>query len=158
MQIIKYDPKYYEQVKDYQFEDDAFASHPIVLLERYKNKANIEIFIGLNEEVMVAFGILDFSQSRLDYTDQQKSVLIRGLSVEENQRGKGYSRQLMKYLIDYVQQKCSEISEIVLAVETENEVGKQLYRSLNFIDNGRRLMGRSGEQQAWSLKLKHEGV
>ncbi|MBG9981214.1 GNAT family N-acetyltransferase [Facklamia lactis] len=157
MQIIKYDPKYYEQAKDYQFEDDTFASHPIVLLERYKNKANIEIFIGLNEEVMVAFGILDFSQNRLVYTDQQKSVLIRGLSVEENQRGKGYSRQLMKYLIDYVQQKCSEISEIVLAVETENEVGKQLYRSLNFIDNGRRLMGRSGEQQAWYLKVGNEG-
>ncbi|MBG9987016.1 GNAT family N-acetyltransferase [Facklamia sp. DSM 111018] len=157
MQIVKYDKKYNEQFKAYQFEDDTFASHPSVLLERYKNKANIEIFIGLNEKGMVAFGILDFSQNRLVYTDQQNTVLIRGLSVDEKQRGNGYSRQLMNFFIDYIQQKKPEIIEIVLAVETENEVGKQLYRSLNFIDSGRRLMGRSGEQQAWYLKVGNEG-
>jgi GNAT superfamily N-acetyltransferase len=98
------------------------------LLERIKNNDSI-IYIVLNEEnVPVAFMQLYpmFSSTRMS-----KSWLLNDLFVDENYRGKGYSRKL----IEIAKEVCIKTNACSILLETakNNDIANQLYKQTGFV-------------------------
>ncbi|SIQ74169.1 Ribosomal protein S18 acetylase RimI [Chryseobacterium sp. RU37D] len=96
------------------------------LRERIENKDS-EIFVAENEEKLVGFVQLYplFSSTRM-----KKYWLLNDLYVNENHRGKGFSKELIE--ISKALTKSTNACGILLETGKSNDIGNQLYPSCGF--------------------------
>lgn len=96
------------------------------LTERIKNNDS-EIFVAEYEEKLVGFVQLYplFSSTRM-----KRYWLLNDLYVHENQRGKGYSKDLIEEAKRMA--KSSDACGILLETGKSNETGNQLYPACGF--------------------------
>lgn len=96
------------------------------LTERIKNNDS-EIFVAEYEEKLVGFVQLYplFSSTRM-----KRYWLLNDLYVHENQRGKGYSKDLIEEAKRMA--KSSDACGILLETGKSNEIGNQLYPACGF--------------------------
>ncbi|WP_164462420.1 GNAT family N-acetyltransferase [Chryseobacterium shandongense] len=96
------------------------------LTERIKNNDS-EIFVAEYEEKLVGFVQLYplFSSTRI-----KRYWLLNDLYVHENQRGKGYSKDLIEEAKRMA--KSSDACGILLETGKSNDIGNQLYPACGF--------------------------
>ncbi|WP_066441343.1 GNAT family N-acetyltransferase [Chryseobacterium sp. CCH4-E10] len=96
------------------------------LTERIKNNDS-EIFVAEYEEKLVGFVQLYplFSSTRM-----KRYWLLNDLYVHENQRGKGYSKDLIEEAKRMA--KSSDACGILLETGKSNDIGNQLYPACGF--------------------------
>ena len=80
-------------------------------------------------------------------------MLLTALSVNYAKQGKGYAKQAMLLLSDFVKSEFPDCDEIVLAVNHKNIPAQRLYSRVGFTDTGRRKNGPIGEQFILNLLL-----
>lgn len=94
---------------------------------------------------LVTFFVLHMNEGVKPYTNNEKSILVRGFSTDFYHQGKGYAKQSLKLLPDFVRKKFPGVDEIILAVNIQNLAAQSLYKKCGFQDEGVRRMGRKGE-------------
>ncbi|WP_339215067.1 GNAT family N-acetyltransferase [Ornithinibacillus sp. FSL M8-0202] len=101
----------------------------------------------------VGFFLLHSTDRVKEYSNNPNAMLLTTLSVNYAEQGKGYAKQAMLLLRDFVKSEFPSCDEIVLAVNHKNFPAQKLYAKVGFKDTGRRKIGPIGEQFILSLGL-----
>ncbi|MGG3943885.1 GNAT family N-acetyltransferase [Peribacillus psychrosaccharolyticus] len=127
-----------------------FTALPNKILEATEGKHRIVI---LSENEPVGFFLLHSTERVKDYSDNSKAMLLTALSVNHAKQGKGYAKQGMLLLSDFVKSEFPNCDEIVLVVNHKNLPAQQLYLKVGFQDTGKRKIGPIGEQFIMNLSV-----
>ncbi|WP_413375615.1 GNAT family N-acetyltransferase [Alkalihalobacillus sp. 1P02AB] len=131
-------------------EQGQFTSLPIHFQEVIEGQHRIVI---VDDAEPVGFFLLHVTERVKDYSDNRKAMLLTSLSINHLKQGKGYAKQAMTLVKEFVVSEFPHYNEIVLAVNHKNTAAQKLYIKVGFQDTGRRKMGPIGEQFIMSLML-----
>lgn len=127
-----------------------FTALPNKILEATEGQHRIVI---LSENEPVGFFLLHSTERVKEYSDNSKAMLLTALSVNHAKQGKGYAKQGMLLLSDFVKSEFPNCDEIVLVVNHKNLPAQQLYWKVGFQDTGKRKIGPIGEQFIMNLSV-----
>ncbi len=146
----------YQEALNYQLSEEqaVFTGLPSELLERSQTNPGYKPIVILFNQEVAGFFVLDSGEDKFHYTDQEKSLLLRGYSIHPNFQGKGIAKASLRLLPAFIKQLDSDIEQIVLGVNEANKPAQGVYTALGFIDEGRRYMGTKGEQIAMVLHIR----
>lgn len=102
----------------------------------------------------VAFFVLDRGERIARYTPNPNAVLLRALSVDHKEQGRGYGQAAMRLLPEFIRSRLPEVNEVALAVNARNEHARHVYVRAGFRDRGYRVMGVQGIQHILHLDLE----
>ncbi|MBU9719840.1 MULTISPECIES: GNAT family N-acetyltransferase [Bacillaceae] len=131
-------------------EQNRYTSLPNKYTESIDGQHRIVILSGGEP---VGFFILHTSDRVKDYSDNSNAMLLTSLSINQAQQGKGYGKQAMFMLGDFIKREFTSCNEVVLAVNHKNLAAQQLYTRVGFKDTGRRKIGPIGEQFILNFRL-----
>lgn len=139
-----------EALQSYRLTDLRFASHPIQAVADLENRYAI---LGLVEDQIVTFLILDAGEKKFTYGGQPESLLLRSFSTDEDFRMRGYGSQTLKLLPDFIREYLPMYKSIILGVNERNQVASYLYRETGFSKQPQRILGPAGWQEVYELKI-----
>ena len=131
-------------------EQGQFTALPRQILEVNEGQHRIVI---LSENEPVGFFLLHSTERVKEYSDNPKAMLLTALSVNHAKQGKGYAKQGMLLLKNFVKTDFPNCDEIVLVVNYKNIPAQKLYLKVGFEDTGKRKIGPKGEQFVMNLLL-----
>lgn len=131
-------------------EQEQFTSLPLAVLDVAEGQHRIVITY---EEEPVGFFILHNTERVKEYSQNSQAMLLTSFSINHAKQGRGYAKQGMLLLQDFVKAEFPDCDEIVLAVNHKNIPAQRLYEKVGFVDTGRRKMGPKGEQFIFSLPV-----
>lgn len=129
-----------------------FTALPSKILEATEGQYRIVI---LSENEPVGFFLLHSTERVKEYSDNPKAMLLTALSVNHEKQGKGYAKQGMLLLSDFVKSEFPNCDEVVLYVNHKNLPAQRLYLKLGFKDTGKRKIGPKGEHNIMNLWLQN---
>lgn len=124
-------------------EQSQFTSLPINFV--YVSEGQHRIVI-LKHNEPVGFFILHSTDRVKEYSNNHYAMLLTSFSINYSQQGKGYAKQALNLLKQFVSAEFPNCNEIVLAVNHKNITAQQLYKRVGFQDTGKRKVGPIGEQ------------
>ena len=154
LKLVHYAEEYRKVLLDFYLPkgQEQFTALPQHLIDTVK-EGQYPIVI-LHKQEPVGFFLLHSTQRVKDYTDHAHAMLLTALSVDQKQQGKGYAKQGMLLLKEFLRKEFPGCREIVLAVNHRNVAAQRLYEKVGFHDTGRRKIGPIGEQ--WIMALEWE--
>lgn len=150
MQIRFYRSSDREDLQSYRLTDLRFTSHPSQAVADLENRYAI---LGLADHQIVTFLILDAGEEKYTYGGQPDSLLLRSFSTDEDSRMRGYGSQTLKLLPDFIREHLPMYKSIILGVNERNQVASYLYRETGFNKQSQRILGPSGWQEVYELKI-----
>lgn len=154
VELKHFSNEYLEVLNSFELpnEQEQFTALPSEVINVTEGQHRIVIF---SENEPVGFFLLHSTSRVKDYSDNPKAMLLSALSVNHAKQGKGYAKQGMLLLSDFVKSEFPDCDEIVLAVNHKNIPAQQLYLKVGFEDTGRRKIGPIGEQFVMKLSLQN---
>jgi len=128
-----------EVLQSYQLTDLRFTSHPKEVVADLENRYAI---LGLVEDQIVTFLILDAGEEKYTYGAQPDSLLLRNFSTDE-----GFQ------MPDFIREHLPMYKSIILGVNERNQVASYLYRENGFSKQPQRILGPAGWQEIYELKI-----
>ncbi|NML71627.1 GNAT family N-acetyltransferase [Chryseobacterium sp. RP-3-3] len=124
-------------------------------LERIKERNDAKAFAMtvFENQQPSGFFVLDFGDDKFELTDNNKSVLLRSLSINPILQGKGIGKAAMQIVDEFVKNNFPGCDEIVLAVNQKNGSAYHIYLQTGYLYDGKSRMGRSGPQYLMYKKL-----
>lgn len=147
MELCFYDEQFKKAIEQYELTEEQlrFTGAPIegnkLVLEDSERYAVLAIEGGN----LVTYLNLHTNEGVKPFSINPNAILLRTFSTDFRYQGKGYAKQVLKLLPDFVKQHFKEINEIVLAVNLQNEAAQNLYKKCGYVDEGERRMGKKGE-------------
>lgn len=139
-----------EALQAYQLTDLRFTSHPSQAVVDLENRYAI---LGLEEDQIVTFLILDAGEEKYTYGSQPDSLLLRNFSTDEAFQMRGYGSETLKLLPDFIREHLPMYKSIILGVNERNQVASYLYRENGFSKQPQRILGPAGWQEVYELKI-----
>lgn len=154
VELKHFSNKYLDVLNSFELpeEQGQFTALPKKFLEVTEGQHRIVI---LSEKEPVGFFLLHSTERVKEYSDNPKAMLLTALSVNHAKQGKGYAKQGMLLLSDFVKSEFPNCDEIVLVVNHKNIPAKRLYSRVGFEDTGKRKTGPIGEQFVMHLSLQN---
>lgn len=151
-----YDPKYDEILNRFSLPEEQviFTGLPEEMLQEVQKDQNKTPIVITAGSVPVGFFILQTGDRVKEFTDHPHSLLLIAFSIDYQQQGKGYAKQGLNLLKDFVSKYFPAIDEVVLAVNMKNVAAQKLYEKTGFQDRGGRRMGQRGEQLILHLPVR----
>ena len=100
-------------------------------------------------------GFIMLSYDYVDDVEETPSIsrgnyLLWRFMIDKDQQRKGYDREAIKLVLDFMRTfPCGKADYCWLSYEPENEVARQLYRSVGFVENGEKC----GDEIVAAIKL-----
>lgn len=159
MQLCEYEERFDRQVANYQLSEEQlnFTGAPGECIALAKEDADRHSILAMENNQLVTFFVLHENEGVEPYSDHANAILLRAFSTDYNQQGKGYAKQVLLQLPDFVRAQFPHINEIVLAVNKRNIAAQSLYKNCGFVDEGVRRMGEKGELIIMSYYLSNKG-
>ncbi|MFC6274192.1 GNAT family N-acetyltransferase [Levilactobacillus tangyuanensis] len=136
-----------DRVANYPLKDATFTATPqMALTIAIGNTDRLPVMV-LEDEELVGFLVLIKGDDVKEVgADPDVAILIRSVSVAENQRGKGYASRALQMLPEFVRRHFTFATTLVLSVDHGNLPAQKLYEKVGYVDTGRRGYGTYGEQ------------
>ncbi|MGF7232140.1 GNAT family N-acetyltransferase [Arachidicoccus sp.] len=154
-----YTEDYFAQIEEYLISEDSLqiTASPLKLLETAKvNKDYIPIVIlDQDDRLLIGFFVFNLRQSTYLEIINRNCILLRGLSLDYRYIGQGLAKQAMQLVPQFVAQHYPLINEIILGVNENNEIARNLYSAVGYSAMGIRSLGRSGWQELLHFILKN---
>lgn len=147
MKLFEYDKRFKDDVKNYNLSKEQlrFTSTPLESVELSERDPDRHAILGIKNNELVTFFVLHKNEGVKAYDENPKAVLLRSFSTDLHQQGKGYAKESLMLLPEFVKVKFPDINHIVLAVNVKNIAAQSLYKKCGYLDEGIRKMGRKGE-------------
>lgn len=147
MELIFYTEENQRQINSYNLTEEQlrYTGHPIECVELGKEDIHRYSILGMEKEKLVTFFCLHKNEGVRPYSNNKNAILLRAFSTDNYFQGKGYAKQALMLLPNFIKENFEDINEIVLAVNVKNEVAQELYKKYGFKDEGLRKMGKKGE-------------
>lgn len=121
----------------------AMPSDALKICEEDRSRNPVVIMAS---DAPVGFFVLHAGENIRDFTANPNAMVIRALSINQKEQGKGYAKEAMLQLPAFVSTHFPEINELILAVNFKNEPAKKLYEKAGFQDRGQIKHGPVGPQ------------
>nr|WP_285851350.1 GNAT family N-acetyltransferase [Sporosarcina aquimarina] len=121
-----------------------YTALPAVILEKLTDNQYPVVILSNDEPV--GFFLLQSTDRVREFTDNPRALLLTALSIDNSKQGKGFAKEAMKLIKQFVNQELPEYNEIILAVNHKNIPAQNLYKRVGFSDTGKRKIGKIGEQ------------
>lgn len=131
-----------------------FTALPIDALELAIADCNRFPVVIFAEGTPVGFFVLHQGAEISTYTSNSNAMLVRAFSVNHSHQGKGYAKEAMRLLPEFVRTHFPTVDEIVLAVNQRNVAAQKLYLGAGFEDLGLRKIGKIGLQYILQYQLR----
>lgn len=147
MNLMKYERNLKDQIDNYILSEEQlqYTGTPSNAVEL----GNIDFYrhaiLAINNNDLVTFFVLHENDGVKPYSENANAILLRTFSTDNRHQGKGYAKQSLLLLPEFVKEQFKHINEIVLAVNVKNLAAQTLYKKCGFIDEGVRKMGKKGE-------------
>ncbi|RZT21261.1 GNAT family N-acetyltransferase [Fictibacillus sp. BK138] len=123
-----------------------FTAMPSDALKTCEEDLSRTPVVIMASDVPVGFFVLHAGEKIRDFTANPNAMVIRALSINQKEQGKGYAKEAMLLLPAFVSTHFSEINALILAVNFKNEPAKKLYEKAGFQDRGQIKHGPVGPQ------------
>jgi RimJ/RimL family protein N-acetyltransferase len=155
MELQLYSEKFKEDLCEFSLgeEQHQFTALPEEALQ-IEDKKRFPVVITANEKA-VGFFVLHQGEAIRDYTSNPNALLLRAFSINQIHQGKGYAKEAMNLLSNFISHNFPDTDEVVLAVNERNIAAKSLYLKSGFEDHGNKLMGKKGWQSILTYPLNH---
>ena len=112
-------------------DQEEFVSHPIrSLAQAYVYRNQCQPFGIYQDEEMVGYVMVIYDYDVPEYD-------IWHMMIDETRQGKGYGKEALKRVLEYIGTKpFGESNRVVLTCNQQNDPGLRLYRSLGFKETG----------------------
>ena len=112
-------------------DQEEFVSHPIrSLAQAYVYRNQCQPFGIYQDEEMVGYVMVIYDYDVPEYD-------IWHMMIDETRQGKGYGKEALKRVLEYIATKpFGESNRVVLTCNQQNIPGLRLYRSLGFQETG----------------------
>ncbi|MEI4828331.1 GNAT family N-acetyltransferase [Bacillus sp. FJAT-53711] len=156
IQLVPYTEKFKESLQTFTLPEEQvqFTSHPMELLDKTEQDTTRNPIVILADDKPVGIFALQSGNRVQEYTNKENSLLLVSFSINYAEQGKGYAKQALYQLPNYVDSYFPNIEEIVLAVNERNIPAQKLYVTVGFEDRGHRRMGSIGPQLVLYLSLE----
>lgn len=147
MQLYFYNDTFQQAVDEYQITEDQlrFTGSPKECTELSLNNPDRFAILAVENGNLVTYFNLHKNEGVNPYSNNPNAILLRAFSTDTRHLGKGYAKKALKILPNFVREHFTDINEIVLAVNVQNEVAQNLYKKCGYVDEGARTMGPKGE-------------
>ena len=155
MKLHFYNPEFDKLIESYTLTEEQlqFTGTPKDSIDLSNAEQNRYSILAVKNEQMVTFFSLHKGEGVKPYSTNDNAILIRSFSTDFHQQGKGYAKNALLLVPEFVRSNFMGINEIVLAVNIKNEMAQALYKKCGYIDEGVREMGRRGELIVMSYHL-----
>ncbi|MBD7965023.1 GNAT family N-acetyltransferase [Fictibacillus norfolkensis] len=127
-------------------EQEKFTAMPSDALKKCeKDQGRHPVVIEANGKT-VGFVVLHKGENIQDFTANPNAMVIRALSINHSEQGKGYAKDAMLQLPLFISKHFPEVNELILAVNFKNDSAKKLYEKVGFVDRGQIKPGPVGPQ------------
>ncbi|WP_053368349.1 GNAT family N-acetyltransferase [Bacillus sp. FJAT-27245] len=127
-------------------EQKKFTAMPLEALKACEGDSGRHPVVILHNGEPAGFFVLHEGEGVAPFSENPGAILLRGYSINSNYQGLGIASHSLRQLTDFVKRHFTAKTEIVLAVNHGNRAAQHVYRKSGFVDRGRRIMGRVGEQ------------
>lgn len=155
IKLCKYDSKYDTLLKQFTLPEEQaqYTGMPFEIIELAKKDSSRFPIVIVNHSHPVGFFALCSGELVSEYTSNKNALLLIAFSINYSEQGKGYAKEGLKQLKEYVDVNFHNKSEVILAVNCKNIPAQRLYEKVGFKDTDRRRVGRNGEQKILSLSI-----
>lgn len=148
--LMAYQPMYQKDL-DYRLDDK--QSRFSALPSRWFDDNSAYRVVIVYDGKAVGFFVLDGGQDKFNYTDNDKALLFRSMSVNPAYQGQGLASLALSKLLNFCQKHCTGFDQVVLGVNHDNIVAQKVYEKVGFVKVPNTFMGRAGEQYIYTLDL-----
>ncbi|WP_077329491.1 GNAT family N-acetyltransferase [Virgibacillus siamensis] len=150
-----YEQKFAMTIGNYFLEEkqQQYTATPVEALQACVQDPGRHPVLILYGNCLVGFFVLHGWGGVKKYSDNKNAILLRAYSIDSRQQGKGFAKQSLSLLDDFVKKYFPGKDEVVLAVNHGNVRAQKLYNANGFRDSGRRVMGKKGEQLVYYRKI-----
>ena len=144
MQLCEYEERFDQQLANYQLSEEqlCFTKAPAECIALAKEDEDRHSILAMESDQLVTFFVLHENEGVEPYSDHANAILLRAFSTDYNQQGKGYAKQVLVQLPDFIRAQFPHITEIVLAVNKRNIAAQSLYKNCGYVDEGIRMNGK----------------
>ena len=134
MRLIEYDDQIglMKQIDSYNLlkNQRIFSALPKEsIVDSSKKKNRHPIVLVTNNEIVTTFFILQEKEGIETYSDNKHAILLRSFSTNSKYQGNGFAKKALQLLPSYIRSHFESINEIVLAVNSVNNVAITLYKN-----------------------------
>ncbi|WP_461180827.1 GNAT family N-acetyltransferase [Virgibacillus kimchii] len=150
-----YHPAYLNQLKKYYLtmENREFTGMPLESIRMCsKDGTRYPVIIDYDGQAAGYFVLHDWDGIK-EYTDDVSALLLRTYSIDSRYQGMGMAKQSLKLLPGFVREHFPHITEIVLSVNRKNKAAQHVYKKCGFMDKGKIIIGRKGEQFVYYMNI-----
>lgn len=147
MQLFFYNNKFDDAIERYVLSEVQlqFTGTPKESIKLSNEDPSRYSILAMDGDQLVNFFVLHKKEGVKPYSNNEKAILLRAFSTDFHHQGKGYAKQALMLLPEFVKRNFNGMNEIVLAVNLKNEAAQSLYKKCGYIDEGNRRMGKKGE-------------
>lgn len=133
---------------DYRLSEEqmAYTSLPLDAIKKCEEEPSKIPVVILSDDDPAGFFVLHGWEGVKAYSENKHAILVRGYSINPRFQGKGIAKASLSALDSFVQTHFPDKNEIILAVNHGNKSAQHVYKKVGFVDKGKRVMGRKGEQ------------
>lgn len=144
IEFVKYSKEYAPFIHCYQLTNDdlRFTKLPRDAME--SSNPTISHILVMDQGQLVTFFSLEENKNTGPFTGYSEALIIRSFSTDTRFQGLGYGQAVFQLLPDFMERHFPAFTELVLAVNTENEAGQALYEKCGFMDTLQCSRGRTG--------------
>ncbi len=155
MELFEYEIRFENTIENYVLSEEQlqFTGTPKECVELSEVDADRHSILAIENSNLVTFFVLHENEGVKPYSENPNAMLLRAFSTNYYHQGKGYAKQSLLLLPEFVRKEYPHISEIVLAVNVKNIAAQSLYKKCGYIDEGVRKMGKKGELIIMSFYL-----
>jgi ribosomal protein S18 acetylase RimI-like enzyme len=137
-------------------EQAIFTTIPSQVIEAFKLDSWNQPYVVLADDDLVGCFVLYGDPSGNIYTDNEKAILFKSLSIDSRHQKKGYGLQTLKSLPALIKEKYPDKDEILLTVHHTNTPAIHLYNKSGFLNKGMRYAGEYGEELIFHYEIKRD--
>lgn len=158
MFLQEYTDAFSTMIQQFQLSDEqlAYTGRPEMPIEISKSNSFIHPILGIEDELLTNFFVLDEKKDVALYTTNQQAVLLRTFSTDYRYQGKGYAKQVLQALPHFIQTKFPKCNEIILAVNQKNIAAQKLYKTTGFKQTEKIVKGEYGPLYVMTMSLSIE--
>ncbi|WP_172197093.1 GNAT family N-acetyltransferase [Saccharibacillus qingshengii] len=134
--------------EDYQVsaEQEKHTALPVRAIQLCREDRDRHPIVILADKKPVGFFVLHRGDRIRSVTESPRAMLVRSLSVNLPDQGKGYAKLAMGMLPKFVSDYFPDMNEIVLVLNQHNQAAMRVYEQAGFEDRGHRKEGPVGPQ------------
>ncbi|WP_107942746.1 GNAT family protein [Metasolibacillus sp. FSL H7-0170] len=155
MQLYFYEDRFKNNIDHYELTEEQlhYTSHPKECIKLSNEDSDRYSILAIEDKELVTFFDLHKNEGVKPYSNNHHAILVRAFSTDFRHQGKGYAKNALILLPEFIKKNFGEVNEIVLAVNLKNIPAQELYKKCGFVDEGVRKMGEKGELIVMSYHL-----